>query len=924
MKSMRKLTIKNLLLNKTRTLVTMVGILLSAALITLAACMALSIQQTAVNLVAQRSGNYTASLYGKLTNTDFEKYQKDSGVQNAFGVSYIGVAKNEYPKYESVPYISIIGISDGAFEECFNTTLSEGRYPQNSNEVVLSKKFVKSTKKEYHAGDKITLGLGQVSYFYEYTGETVIAPNNAPFTFEEAKFDLKSEKTYTIVGITDNVSDGIDNSSYYSGTVYIYTVTDNSTPLDRIYLQFTPSAEQNYIQTLAHILDSEEQAGLFYGYTHGSTVDMSSVLEKNHLEYFGFNTGILSAKLIDVSLEEGFMVAVSLVIIFGIIIISSIFIIRNSFYISISEKAKLYGMLSSIGATPRQIRNNVFFEGFIIGLFSIPVGIVIGIFGTAGLVNLCNSALADTLGGVKIQFAVSWLSILITLVLCAGTIFMSVLSPAIETSRIAPIEAIRGNREVKISKRKRKKAKSYKTPKIISKWFGVGGSIAWKNLKRSKAKYRATVISITVSVAIYLAISTVIGSLVSYVENSYQTMSYNMTVGVENNFTDKNSAVKSFDEFHQLADRDEIDLAVMQLYYVQNFILPDFPKEKYSNTEDNDTQFISLSVLDNDTYNEFAKAIGYESQKGKYILLDRLKNYEAVYDENGNYAGSKEIYLSRFKDMEGYTFKLMDFNAYEYEERKKQSDFEEEWGYIYTDGYMEKYGNPIEITVGAVIDTENGDFMKQYSTLANIDVSSQIIVNEDWLFENFDKTHQDYWSNNYFLYSSDDMKTEEALDGMGIKPENIRNMAKEVAAINAVSFIMQFFVYGFIGILALIGLTNVFNTINTNMNLRKKEFAALRSVGMTTREFDSMITLESIFYTFKALIIGVPIGLVLGWLGYDRFHRITNGEVVYTFPLIPLLLSVGVVALLVWLIMTVSIRKVRNRNIIETIRSDNI
>ena len=120
MKSMRKLTIKNLLLNKTRTLVTMVGILLSAALITLAACMALSIQQTAVNLVAQRSGNYTASLYGKLTNTDFEKYQKDSGVQNAFGVSYIGVAKNEYPKYESVPYISIIGISDGAFEECTN------------------------------------------------------------------------------------------------------------------------------------------------------------------------------------------------------------------------------------------------------------------------------------------------------------------------------------------------------------------------------------------------------------------------------------------------------------------------------------------------------------------------------------------------------------------------------------------------------------------------------------------------------------------------------------------------------------------------------------------------------------------------------------------------------------------------------------
>ena len=637
--------------------------------------MALSIQQTAVNFYAQRSGNYTAALYGKLTNTDFEKYKKESGVQNAFGVSYIGVAKNEYSKYDSVPYISIIGISEGGFEDCFNTTLSEGRYPQNPDEVVLSKKFVKSTKKEYHTGDKITLGVGQVSYFYEYTGEMITEPNNNPYYFDDSKLNVKFEKTCTVVGITDNVSDGIDTPSYNSSTVYIYTVTDKSTPLDCIYLQFTPAAEQNYIKTLAGILDADEQAGLFYGYTHNGSVDISAVMEKNHLESFGFNMGILRAKLIEMSLEDGFMVAVSLVIIFGIIIISSVFIIRNSFYISISEKAKLYGMLSSIGAMPRQIRNNVFFEGFVVGLLSIPVGIVIGIFGTAGLVSLCNSALADTLGGIKIQFAVSWLPILMTLVLCAGTVFMSVLSPAIETSRIAPIEAIRDNREVKISKRKRKKAKSYKTPKIISKWFGVGGSIAWKNLKRSKAKYRATVISITVSVAIYLAISTVIGSLVSYVENSYQTVFYNMMVFADDDFTDKNSAVKNFDKFHQLADRDEINAAVMQLYHARNFILPDFPKEKYSDRIEKDSDdsdfIIFLSVLDNDTYNEFAKAVGYEPQKGKYILLDRMKTYESRYDENGNYAGEQEVYVSNFKDMKGYTFKLMDSDAYEYENRKK-------------------------------------------------------------------------------------------------------------------------------------------------------------------------------------------------------------------------------------------------------------
>ena len=928
MKSMRKLTVKNLLLNKTRTIVTMIGILLSAVLITLVSCMALSVQQTAVNFYAQRTGNYTAVFYGSLSHSDLDDYRKESGVQNAFGVSYTGVARNEYAKYDSVPYISIVGVSEGGFEECFNTTLSEGRYPKNSDEVMLSKKFVKSTKKEYHTGDKITLGVGQVSYFHESTNETIVAPNNEPFYFEEAEFNVKSEKTYTVVGITDNVSDGIDTDAYNFNTVYIYTATDKSDALDCIYLQFTPSAEQNYIETLSDILEAGEKSGLLYGYTHKGTMDISDILEKNNLEAFGVNTGILRAKLIEMSLEDGFMVAVSLVIIFGIIIISSIFIIRNSFYISVSEKAQLYGMLSSIGATPRQIRNNVFFEGFIIGLLSIPLGMALGISATAGLISLCNSTLGDMLGGVKIQFAVSWQPLLMALILCAGTIFMSVLSPAIETSRIAPIEAIRGNREVKISKRKRKKAKVYKTPKIISKWFGVGGSIAWKNLKRSKAKYRATVISITVSVAIYLAVSTVIGCLVGYVENSYQTMSYNMMVFADYDFTNKTSAVKSFDRFRQIADRDEISSAVMHLYCTRSWILPDFPKEKYADRiekDEEDSDFIIfLSVVDNDTYRELAEAVGYEPHKGKYILADRLKTYEAKYDENGNYAGEQEVYVSNFKDMKDSTFTLMDSDAYEYEERKKEPDFEEQWEYIYSDGYMEKYGNPIEIGIGAVIDAENGDFMQKYSYLTNIELFSQIIVDEEWMLENLDKVHQEYWFNNYFLYSSDDIKTEEALDEMGITPQNIRNTAKEVATINAVSFIVRFFVYSFIGILSLIGLTNVFNTINTNMNLRKKEFAALRSVGMTTREFDGMITLESFFYTFKALIIGVPIGLVLGRLGYEWLNQMSEGAVSYTFPIMPLLLSVGVVALLVWLIMTVSIRKVRNQNIIETIRSDNI
>ena len=503
---------------------------------------------------------------------------------------------------------------------------------------------------------------------------------------------------------------------------------------------------------------------------------------------------------------------------------------------------------------------------------------------------------------------------------------MSVLSPAIETSRITPIEAIRGSREVKVSERKRKKTKVYKTPKLISKCFGVGGSIAWKNLKRSKAKYRATVISITVSVAIYLAISTIIGSLVDYVNNSYETLPYNMMVSMDYDFTDKTSIMQTFEKFYQIADREEMINAVIDLETYGDWIIPDLPKEKYSDTNEseNEDAYVYLKVVDNNTYNEMAKMLGYEPQKDKYILFDIQRGYMQKYDENGNYIGYEISYTSNYKDMNGYTIKMINSDAYYYESRKAEPDFEVYWQNTYKDGYMEKYSDPIEITVGATVTPENKDFIKNYSYLVNIDISPHIIVNEDWFIENADKIPDSGWVNNYFLYSGNDLKTEEALDEMGVRNEKIQNASKEVATINAVSFVMQFFVYSFIGILSLIALTNVFNTINTNMNLRKKEFAALRSVGMTTREFDGMITLESIFYTFKALVIGVPIGLILGWLGYDQINKMSGTEIAYTFPLIPLLLSIGAVALLVWLIMTISIRKVRNQNIIETIRSDNI
>ena len=106
------------------------------------------------------------------------------------------------------------------------------------------------------------------------------------------------------------------------------------------------------------------------------------------------------------------------------------------------------------------------------------------------------------------------------------------------------------------------------------------------------------------------------------------------------------------------------------------------------------------------------------------------------------------------------------------------------------------------------------------------------------------------------------------------------------------------------------------------MNLRKKEFAMLKSIGMTKKEFNRMIRLESIFYGVKSLVIGIPIGLVLSYGMYNVFKN--SMEIEYVLPYKSIVVAVIFVAVVIGIIMRYSMSKINKQNIIETIRNDNI
>lgn len=154
-----------------------------------------------------------------------------------------------------------------------------------------------------------------------------------------------------------------------------------------------------------------------------------------------------------------FMIYAIATIVMIVIIISSVFCIRNSFSISITEKIKEYGMLSSIGATKKQIRQMVFYEAFILGVIAIPIGILLG----TGLIYLFlkigENLLSEYLYGIKFIFSVNIWMIILSVVLSIVTIYFSASKSAKKASHISPIEAIKNNENIHITNKKVKSSK---------------------------------------------------------------------------------------------------------------------------------------------------------------------------------------------------------------------------------------------------------------------------------------------------------------------------------------------------------------------------------------------------------------------------------------------------------------------------------
>ena len=222
-------------------------------------------------------------------------------------------------------------------------------------------------------------------------------------------------------------------------------------------------------------------------------------------------------------------------------------------------------------------------------------------------------------------------------------------------------------------------------------------------------------------------------------------------------------------------------------------------------------------------------------------------------------------------------------------------------------------GNSYQINIVKRTDKRPMGLEGNYSSSGYLIVSDSMMDNLDYNYEAL------------YINSSDTSKLESDINDYLKNTDYeyyLYNVEQEVNAQKSMLLLVAIFLYGFIIVISLIGITNIFNTITTNMNLRSKEFAMLKSIGMTSREFNRMIHLESIFYGTKSLLIGIPLGLLGSFAIYKAFE--VGNDLGYMLPWQAILISIVVVFLLITIIMHVSVKKINKQNIIDTIRNDNI
>ncbi len=861
MNILNKLTIKHLKMNKKRTVVTIIGVILSTALMVGIGLLFSTFREYMIDEAISYSGDYHTE-FSKVEQDKFSLITNNIKVKDYFYSKHLGFAYLENGTNDYKPYFDLLEVSDNYFEEL---NLIDGRMPENSNEVVISNHIETNGGVKYNIGDTLELKIGE--RYFEGDPVDAFASNSTGFIMDEY-LELEDTKKYEIVGIVER--------SHYE---------DYSSPGYRIFTKLTTDNNDKKLDVYVHFKNVKD--------TYKVSEDIASQLGYKNISNDGvfyrevnYNDSLLA--LYGVSQYDNMLEGVSgiLIIVLGLVSVGCIIVIYNSFAISVMERKKQFGLFSSIGATKKQLRKTVLFEAFIIGLIGIPLGLLGGFLGIGVVIKIMNYLI-----GSEFVFKLSAypLFIIIPIIFMILTILVSAFIPARRASKITPIEAIRLNDDIKI------KSKKLKTNRFVKKIFGIEGELALKNIKRNKKKYRITIISLFISIVMFVTFSSFIDYIFGSVDDIANMPDYDIDIYLPKE--DGLPLENKVDTINSILNHEQVDESIIMATSVEAVTTSDFSKintDEYkeklvnNNVVVNEYTDLNLIVVRNSDFDKYLSVLGYT--KKKPILLNIQKGTD--YTKNSR----KSYEIKKFKSTD------LDINIC-------NLDYEEDTlsprCYAEVDSYY----------------LANKDLFGTFEFLRSFEPT--LIISEDMTDYYQDMSFNVYIKIAAKKYDKLDKMVEDLPSEVKSHYINYFNYTEEMKFVSNAILVVKILVYGFICLVTLIGVTSVFNTINTSIALRRKEFAMLRSIGLTPHGFNKILYFESIIFGLKSLLYALPVSIVLVMLVHVSMSNILDFEHLM-LPIGSMVIAIIGVFVIVLITMMYASSKIKHENILEAIREENI
>ncbi|HLS34820.1 MAG TPA: FtsX-like permease family protein, partial [Bacillota bacterium] len=790
--------------------------------------------------------------YENITDDDLQTLREDKYTRDIILTRDLGYAALEKNNNLSKPYMFVKQYNDTGFIY-MPIEIIEGRQPETDKELLVSEHMFHQAGIDLQIGDMLDLHLGDRKtsnedyrdYFLNQNFPLLMDNDEVTETVEP-----EMQKEYEIVGIMKRPTWEPFRAPGYTAL----TGMSEESEMDASVIWKKVNRK-----TISH---AEEL---------GETLNIERIsLNNNLLRYYG----IINSDSLRISLYG--VVA----IVMGIIMIGSIALIYNAFAISVAERTRYLGMLSSVGATKVQKRNSVFFEGLLIGVISIPFGILSGIGGIALTFSAINPTFKNIFDTqIGLQVSVTPMTIIVAVIVTFLTILVSTYIPAKRASKISAIDAIQQVEDIKLT------GKQVKTSKLIRSLFGIEADFGLKNMKRNKRRYLATLLSLVISIILFLTVSFFAEQVRLSTELITDVKNYDLMVN-----THGTHSLITSDLRQSLEDQEEVDqITEIEYFYAESNLSKDQIHESWHSEIYDDQVDFSLEIyaIDDETLRKYAKEIDVD--------------YEQLIDED-DLLGIAIASSVASSTKHGYIQPL-------------QIDEGEAISISYFDWDREENVEIGEVKIATFTKETPLGIDNSFFGSINIIVSQQVL---ERLIQ--DKDISVYGE--VALTSSDVMKTHEYLEELVSQDVYIDNPYLHKQEEEGIIFIMKVFTYGFVILIILICVANIFNTISTGIALRRREYAMLKSVGMTPKGFNKMIHYETMFYGIKSLLYGLPISIGIMYLIYKVMHG--SFEFPFLLPWSHLLGTTIVVFVIISITMMYSSAKVRKENIIESLKEENI